>query len=165
MLGVLDTPEALRVAREGGLDLVEVNPKSFPPVCKIMDFGKYKYNQKKQQRKQHKKGHEVQIKEIRMRPKTDTHDRETKLKHAAQFLEGGDKVQFTMLFRGRENAHREIGRDIFTEIVTMFEDIAKVEQATKALGRRMTMVLSPDKTKLKKPQPSGESATKAPAPS
>ncbi len=151
-LGIIPTFQALTRARDLGLDLVEISPSEKPPVCKIMDYGKFKYNRKKKQRLQHKHTHEIQIKEVRLRPKIDKHDRDIKLNRARGFLEQGDKVQFTMMFRGRENAHREIGRDIFTEIVAMFEDIAKVEQATKALGRRMTMVLSPDKTKLKKPQ-------------
>ena len=168
-LGIIPTFQALTRARDLGLDLVEISPSEKPPVCKIMDYGKFKYNRKKKQRQQHKHTHEVQIKEVRLRPKIDKHDRDIKLNRARGFLEQGDKVQFTMMFRGRENAHREIGRDIFTEIVAMFEDIAKVEQATKALGRRMTMVLSPDKTKVKKVQAASDSAPKpqaasAPAP-
>ncbi len=144
-LGIIPTAEALDRAREAGLDLVEVSPTEKPPVCKIMDYGRFKYNQKKKQRLQHKHSHEVQIKEVRLRPKIDKHDRDIKLNRARGFLEQGDKVQFTMMFRGRENAHREIGRDIFTEIVAMFEEIAKLEQPFKLAGRRMTMVLAPTK--------------------
>ena len=146
-LGIIPTAEALERAREAGLDLVEVSPTEKPPVCKIMDYGKFKYNQKKKQRQQHKHSHEVQIKEVRLRPKIDKHDRDIKLNRARAFLEQGDKVQFTMMFRGRENVHREIGRDIFTEIVTMFEEIAKLEQPFKLAGRRLTMVLAPTKTR------------------
>ncbi len=161
-LGIIPTFQALTRARDLGLDLVEISPSEKPPVCKIMDYGKFKYNRKKKQRQQHKHTHESQIKEVRLRPKIDKHDRDIKLNRARGFLEQGDKVQFTMMFRGRENAHREIGRDIFTEIVAMFEDIAKVEQETKALGRRMTMVLAPDRTKLKKPQAGGGSGSTVP---
>lgn len=144
-LGIIPTAEALERAREAGLDLVEVSPTEKPPVCKIMDYGRFKYNQKKKLRQQHKHSHEVQIKEVRLRPKIDKHDRDIKLNRARGFLEQGDKVQFTMMFRGRENAHREIGRDIFTEIVAMFEEIAKLEQPFKLAGKRMTMVLAPTK--------------------
>ncbi len=148
-LGVLPTAEALERARSSGLDLVEVSPTDSPPVCKIMDYGKYKYNRKKMQRQQHKHSHETQIKEIRLRPKIDKHDRDTKLGRAKEFLVKGDKVQFTMMFRGRENAHRDIGREILNDISSMFEDIAKVEQPVKPAGRRMTMVLAPVKSKSK----------------
>jgi len=134
-------------AREAGLDLVEVAPNEQPPVCKIMDYGKFKYNQKKQLRQQHKHSHEIHIKEIRLRPKIDKHDRDVKLNRAQSFLEKGDKVQFTMLFRGRENIHREIGIAMFEEISQRFEEIAKIEQPPKSLGRRMIMVLTPIKAK------------------
>lgn len=114
-----------------------------------MDYGKFKYNQKKKQQQQHKHSHEIQIKEIRLRPRTDTHDRGIKLGHAREFLDEGDKVQFTMIFRGRENVHRDIGKGIFDEIVTLFAEIAKIEQPAKIAGRRMTMVLAPVKVKAK----------------
>ena len=142
-LGVIPTADALGRAREAGLDLVEVAPNERPPVCKIMDFGKFKYNQKKKQRAQHKHSHEIQIKEIRLRPKTDEHDRGIKLNKAKDFLEKGDKVQFTMIFRGRENAHREIGLEIFQGICSDFEELAKVETPPRVMGRRMTMTLVP----------------------
>ena len=146
-LGVLPTAEALDRARQAGLDLVEVSPTDSPPVCKIMDYGKFKYNRKKMQRQQHRHSHEIQIKEIRLRPKIDKHDRDTKLNRAKEFILSGDKVQFTMMFRGRENAHRDIGREILNDIVSRFEDIAKLEQPVKPAGRRMTMVLTPLKSK------------------
>lgn len=146
-VGITPTADALARARELGIDLVEISPNERPPVCKIMDYGKFKYNQKKKQREQHKKSHETQLKEVRLRPKTDTHDRDVKLKRARNFLEKGDKVQFTMMFRGRENAHREIGLEIFQEICVVFEELAKMEQAPKVMGRRMTMVLAPLKTR------------------
>lgn len=157
----MPTAEALARARELDIDLVEISPNERPPVCKLMDFGKFKYSQKKKQRQQHKQAHETQLKEIRLRPKTDTHDRDVKLKKAREFLDEGDKVQFTMMFRGRENAHREIGLEIFNVICKDFEEVAKVEQAPRVLGRRMTMVLTPTKgikpgakeTPSPKPQP------------
>ena len=142
-LGVVPTPEALARARDLGLDLVEVSPNEKPAASTILDYGKFKYNQKKKQRQQHKHSHEIQIKEIRLRPKTDPHDRDIKLNRARDFLEKGDKVQFTMIFRGRENAHREIGLNIFKGIIEQFEALAKVEQIPKTMGRRMTMVLTP----------------------
>ena len=145
-LGILPIAEALSRAQEVGLDLVEVAPTEKPPVCKIMDFGKFKYSQKKKQQQQHKHSHEIQIKEIRLRPKIDKHDRDVKLKRAHGFLEKGDKVQFTMLFRGRENVHKDIGLQMFEEIRGLFADIAKVEQPAKSMGRRMTMVLAPNKS-------------------
>lgn len=159
-------------ARELDIDLVEISPNERPPVCKLMDFGKFKYSQKKKQRQQHKQAHETQLKEIRLRPKTDTHDRDVKMRKARQFLEEGDKVQFTMMFRGRENAHREIGLGIFNAICKDFEELARVEQSPKVLGRRMTMVLTPGKSKpggapapVKAPaSPKTAAAPKEPAP-
>ncbi|MCG3138999.1 MAG: Translation initiation factor IF-3 [Phycisphaerae bacterium] len=154
-VGVVPTAEALARAREAGLDLVEIAPNERPPVCKIMDFGKYKYIQKKKQRLQHKQAHEIQTKELRMRPKTDTHDRDIKLAKARDFLEEGDKVQFSMIFKGRENAHKDIGMGIFNEIITALADIAKVEAPAKFLGKRLNMVLAPLKLKppTAKPKP------------
>lgn len=150
MIGVVPTAEALRMAREAGLDLVEISPTERPPVCKIMDFGKHKYDQSKKQKQKH---HEQRIKEVRLRPKTDEHDREIKLKRARGFLEHGDRVQFTMLFRGRERFRQDVGLGIFNEIVQALEDIAKVDRAAKAMGRRMTMVLAPLKAAPGAPKP------------
>lgn len=132
------------MAADAGLDLVEVAPMERPPVCRIMDYGKWKYQQKQRAKQHH--GHETQLKEIRIRPKTDSHDREIKINRARGFLEKNDKVQFTMLFRGRERVHREVGHRAFSEIVDMLSDIAKVERDVKMEGRRMTMVLAPSKS-------------------
>lgn len=140
-LGVVPTDEAMRRAREAGLDLVEVAPQERPPVCRIMDYGKWKY----QQKKKHKKHHEQQLKEVRLSPKTDDHDREIKVNRAREFLEAGDKVQFTMLFRGRERFHQDRGYAIFNAIIAGFGDLAKVERPARMEGRRMTMVLTPSK--------------------
>lgn len=146
MLGVVPTAEALRMAREVGLDLVEMSPNERPPVCKIMDYGKHKYLQSKKQKQKH---HEQKIKEVRLRPKTDEHDRTIKMNRARAFLEHGDRVQFTMLFRGREQYRKDRGLDAFNSIVEALVDIAKVDRAAKVMGKRMTMVLAP----LKVPSP------------
>ncbi|MGE0480620.1 MAG: translation initiation factor IF-3 [Phycisphaerae bacterium] len=140
-IGVIPTHEALRMAQDQGLDLVEVQPNVRPPVCRVMDYGKFKYHQKKTQRKHH----EQQLKEVRLRPKTDTHDLEIKTKRAAQFLEEGDKVQFTVVFKGRERAHREIGADMCNKIVLQLGELAKVERPPLMDGRSMVMILAPGK--------------------
>ena len=139
----METAEALRITRELGLDLVEIAPQERPPVCRIMDYGKHKYNLKKKQ-KQHA-SQEITQKEVRLRPKTDDHDREIKMNRAARFLEQGHKVQFTMLFRGRERQHRDRAMAMFQEIVDRFAEATKVERAARFEGRRMTMVLAPAK--------------------
>jgi translation initiation factor IF-3 len=150
MHGVVPTADALRMAREAGLDLVEMSPTERPPVCKIMDYGKYKYDLSKKQKQKH---HEQKIKEIRVRPKTDDHDLEIKLQHARKFLEHGDRVQVTMLFRGRERFRQDLARDQFNEIVTMLADVAKVERPPRSMGRRMTCLFVPLKAAaVKKPQ-------------
>ncbi len=143
--GVVPTAEAMRLAREVGQDLVEVSPTEKPPVCRIMDYGKFKYDQKKKQKQ--RTGHAVVLKEVRMRPKTDPHDREIKLNRAKRFLADGAKVQFTMLFRGRERFHRERAMAIFTEIIEEFGDTIKLERPAHIEGRRMTMVVAPSSKK------------------
>lgn len=142
MLGVISTDEAMRRARDVGMDLVEISPNERPPVCKLMDFGKHKYLQSKKHKQKH---HEQKLKEVRIRPKTDPHDREIKMEKARHFLEHGDKVQFTMMFKGRERFHQDIGNESFQEIITALADVGKVEQFPKMLGRRMTMLLVPTK--------------------
>jgi len=143
-VGIVTTDEALRMAAEAGLDLVEVAPTEKPPVCRIMDYGKWKYLQKQKAKQHH--AHETQLKEIRIRPKTDTHDRLVKINRARGFLENNDKVQFTMLFRGRERVHQDVGQRAFGEILEILSDIAKIEREVKMEGRRMTMVLAPTKS-------------------
>jgi translation initiation factor IF-3 len=130
-------------ARDAGLDLVEVSPTERPPVCRVMDYGKYKYHLKKRQKE--RGAHEVVLKEVRLRPKTDPHDKEIKVNRARRFLDDGSKVQFTMLFRGRERAHPDIGFEVFRSIVDDFGETVKVERPPKLEGRRMIMVLSPAK--------------------
>ena len=145
-LGIIPTAQALDLARDSGLDLVEVSPTEKPPVCRIMDYGKHLYEKKKRQ-KAAAGGHVVVLKEIRIRPKTDPHDREIKLNRARAFLDAGHKVQFTMLFRGRERFQRERSMEIFLSLVTELGDTIKLERAARMDGRRMTMVVAPAKQK------------------
>ena len=137
--------EAMSRAREAGLDLVEVAPTSEPPVCRIMDYGKWQYQQKRKIREAHKKHehHTTTLKEIRLRPETDKHDLDIKLNHAREFLEKGHKVQFTMFFRGRQMLHRDRGYAIYEEIAESFQDLAKIERPSRMAGRRMTLLLVP----------------------
>ncbi|MEX0703989.1 MAG: translation initiation factor IF-3 [Planctomycetales bacterium] len=142
MLGVVPTSEALARALEAGLDLVEVAPTERPPVCRIMDYGKFKYEQKK--RREGNKPHQMQVKEIRLRPKTGEHDIEFKMKRARDFLAGKDKVKINVLFRGREHAHHERGREILDGIIANLEDVAKVEKPPSMDGgRMMSAILAP----------------------
>ena len=141
-VGVVPTERAMQMARDAGLDLVEVAPESRPSVAKIMDYGKYKYERKKQQQESRKKSHAVQIKEVRLRPKTDRHDFDVKLQHARQFLADGDKVQINMMFRGRELAHLEVGREVVDRFSRALEDVARMERPPIFEGRRMTCLLS-----------------------
>ena len=141
--GVVPTDEARALARDLGLDLVEISPRERPPVCRIMDYGKHKYDQKKKQKQ--RSSHVASLKEVRLRPKTDTHDREIKMGRAVRFLNEGCKVQFTMLFRGRERAHQDVGLRVFKDIVQELGEEIKVERPPRLEGRRMTMVLAPVK--------------------
>jgi translation initiation factor IF-3 len=154
-LGVKPLPEALGIAREQGLDLVEVAANADPPVCKIMDFGKYKYEQDQRRKESRRKASNVVIKEMKFRPKIDTHDYDTKMKHVERFLEEGSKVKLTIMFRGREMAHPELGRRILERVAERVADIAHVESAPKQDGRNMTMVLNP----IRKPKPKAAQAT------
>ena len=139
------TNEAMSRAREAGLDLVEVAPTSKPPVCRIMDYGKWQYQQKRRIREAHKKHqhHTATLKEIRLRPETEKHDLEIKINHAREFLEKGHKVQFTMFFRGRQLLHREQGYAIYEEMIELLQDVAKIERPSRMAGRRMTLLLVP----------------------
>lgn len=143
MLGIMSTDEALEIAAQAGMDLVEVAPDERPPVCRIMDYGKFKYEQKKKQAK-NTKTHQVQVKEIRLRPKTGDHDIEFKVKQARQFLADRDKVKVNVMFRGREMAHVDRGREMINEIIASLDDVAKVEKPPTMEGRKnMTAVLAP----------------------
>jgi translation initiation factor IF-3 len=143
MLGVMTTSEALRAAQELGLDLVEVNPKAEPPVCKLLDYGKYKYEEKKKMREAKRKQTSVDIKEIKLRPKTDQHDFDFKVRAARRFVEQGNKVKFTVRFRGREITHPEKAQDQLDKAVQQLEDLANVEVRPMMEGRTMTLLIAP----------------------
>src|SRR5271154_766101 len=142
-LGVLQTHEALRMAQEQGLDLVEINPKAEPPVCKILDFGKYKYEEKKKQAQARRNQSVVEIKEIKLRPKTDEHDIAFKVKAARRFLEAGHKVKFTVRFRGREITHPEKAHEQLDVVLKACEDVANVETRPMMEARAMSVVVAP----------------------
>ncbi|MCK5097735.1 MAG: translation initiation factor IF-3 [Desulfobacteraceae bacterium] len=142
-IGVLPINEALERAGESGMDLVEVSPNAKPPVCKIMDYGKYKYQQTKQKQEAKKKQKGYQIKEIKVRPKTEAHDLETKVKNIERFIDKNNKVKITLVFRGREIILKEQGQKVLEKLVEMTEDFAQVEQSPKYEGRVVTMLLSP----------------------
>lgn len=146
-LGVVSTKEALEKAEDVGLDLVEVSPTAKPPVCKILDYGKYKYEQQKKAAEARKKQKTVDVKEVKIRPGIEEHDYGVKMKNARRFLEGGDKVKVTMRFRGREMAHQDIGVELLDRMKSELAEISKVEMAAKMEGRQMIMVLSPEATK------------------
>lgn len=142
-LGILSIEQALQVAEERGLDLVEVSPQADPPVCRIMDYGKYKYQQAKRASEAKKKQVKVEIKEVKMRPKTDEHDFLFKVKHARRFLEEGNKVKLTIMFRGRENAHPEQGMMQLEKAVEALKDVGQVESQPNKMGRFMSMMIGP----------------------
>jgi translation initiation factor IF-3 len=142
-VGIVPTDEARQLAADRGLDLVEVSPNARPPVCRLMDYGKYKYEAARKAREAKKKQHNVQVKELKLRPKIEEHDLEFKLRHARRFLEDGDKVKFTMRFRGREITHPELGERVLNEVRDLLADIASVEAGVSREGRSMTMVLAP----------------------
>ena len=145
-LGILSINDALERARQEGIDLVEVAPKGDPPVCRLMDYGKWKYDQKKKEHKSKVKQHNVVLKEVRLRPKIDKHDRDFKLKQARDFLEKGSKVQFTMLFRGREMIHVDRALEILNAISQELLEIGRVESPARRQGRRMMMIMTPEVT-------------------
>jgi translation initiation factor IF-3 len=150
MLGVLPTHEALRTALEQGLDLVEVNPKADPPVCKILDFGKYKYEEKKKQAQARRNQSVVEIKEIKLRPKTDDHDIAFKVKAARRFLDAGHKVKFTVRFRGREITHPEKAHEQLDVILKALDDVANIETRPMMEARAMSLVVAPKPALMQK---------------
>jgi translation initiation factor IF-3 len=161
-IGVKPLPEALHIAREHDLDLVEVAPNANPPVCKIMDFGKFKYEQDVRRKESRRKTSNIVIKEMKFRPKIDEHDYTTKTKHVERFLNEGSKVKITIMFRGREMAHPELGKRILDRIAEQVKDVGNVEAAPRVDGRNMLMVLAP--VKKHEPKPGGGSKPKASAP-
>ncbi len=144
-VGIVSIEEALDAAAGAGLDLVEIVPNAEPPVCRIMDYGKFVFEAKKQKQAAKKKQKQVQVKEIKFRPRTDSGDYAIKLRNLRRFLDNGDKAKVTMRFRGREHAHRELGLDVLNRIEKDLEDIAQVEQRPAMEGRQMVMVLGPRK--------------------
>lgn len=142
-LGILPLKEALRIAAEEDLDLVEVAPQSRPSVCKIMDYGKFKYEQSKKTHEAKKSQTIIQVKEVKMRPKTEEHDFQYKLRHIKRFLDKGNKAKVCVIFRGREFNHKEMGRSILDRVAEEVKDIAIIEQAPKLEGRNMAMIIAP----------------------
>ena len=159
-LGIFETPDAQRIADDQNLDLVEVAPNSDPPVCRIMDYGKFKYEQDIKAKKARKHQATVQIKEIKFRPKIDTHDYETKKKHVVRFLEAGAKVKVTIMFRGREMVHAERGLAILERLAEDVQDLATIENQPKLEGRNMHMLIQPIK---KDPKDVEEAVEQTPA--
>lgn len=143
MLGVMSRDDGIEKARQAGLDLVEVSPNADPPVCKLLDFGKFKYEAQKRANAARKKQKIVHIKEVKLRPTIEEHDYEVKMRHVKKFLEAGDKVKVTLRFRGREMSHHELGLEVLQRVRAEFEDDAKVEHEPKLEGRQMIMILAP----------------------
>jgi translation initiation factor IF-3 len=157
-IGVLPVREALSLAQSKGLDLVEVSPTARPPVCRIMDYGKFKYEQNRRARKAKKKQHQMQLKEIKMRPKIEEHDYGFKIQHAREFLTSRDKVKVTITFRGREIAHQDIGYRLIQKVIAALSDVSTVESSPRSEGRTINAVLMP---KAQKPAVKGDSAPPA----
>jgi translation initiation factor IF-3 len=143
MVGVVSKAEGMEMAGEAGLDLVEVSPNADPPVCKILDYGKFKYEEQKKANEARKKQKTIDVKEIKMRPGIDVHDYEVKMRNVRRFLDDGDKVKVTIRFRGREMAHQDLGLKVLNRVRGELEELAKVEQFPQVEGRLMTMVVAP----------------------
>ncbi len=142
-LGILDTSEAIKLAEEQGVDLVEVAPNSDPPVCRMLDYGKLKYRESKKAAEARKHSASNTIKELRIRYRTDSHDLDTKIRKAKKFLENGDRVKFQMRFRGREVAYRDLGEETFDQLIELLEGFATVEQRTRLVGNSMSITFAP----------------------
>ena len=142
-VGVVHPARAMEMAEQAGLDLVEISPNATPPVCKIMDFGKFKYEQQKRESEARKKQKIIEVKEVKFRPNTDTHDYDVKMRNVNKFLENGDKVKVTLRFRGREMAHTNLGRELLERVAEDIKDLGKVENMPKMEGRQMVMMIGP----------------------
>nr|WP_286173937.1 translation initiation factor IF-3 [Rhodobacter sp. NTK016B] len=142
-IGVVPPARAMALAGEAGLDLVEISPNATPPVCKIMDFGKFKYEQQKREAEARKKQKTIEIKEIKFRPNTDTHDYDVKMRSVQKFLGEGDKVKVTLRFKGREMAHQQLGMELLNRVASDVEEIGKIENMPKLEGRQMVMMIAP----------------------
>lgn len=149
MLGIMSRGDAIKIAEERELDLVEIAPQANPPVCKIIDFGKFSYELQKKEKLQKKNQQQQQMKEIRFKWRTDTHDFNFKTRHAREFLEEGNKVKASVMFRGREITHTDIGKELLERFIEDLKDISKVDSPIKMEGKNMSVVISPDKTKKK----------------
>ena len=163
-LGIMPTREALHMAEEQHLDLVEVAPKAKPPVCRIMDFGKYRYEQQKREKEARKKQKVINIKEVKLRPGIEQHDFDVKVKNAVRFVEQGNKVKVTIMFRGRELSHPELGRDLLNKVAATLGDDIAVERGAKLEGKNMTMIIAPKSQKAKSgkkktPQPQADESS------
>jgi translation initiation factor IF-3 len=163
MLGVKPIQEALILARERGLDLVEIAPQAKPPVCKVLDYSKYLYEQEKKQRDARKHQHASLLKELRIKPRIASHDLETKVKHMEEFIHKGDKVRLTVVFHGRENQHRDLGRTLLQQIQARFTPIAVTEGGFQMMGNRMSITLIPRPATAQHAQPQQQPAAPAPA--
>ena len=142
-LGIMATRDALRMAEEQHLDLVEVAPKAKPPVCRIMDYGKFRYEQQKREKEARKKQKIITVKEVKLRPNIEQHDFEVKLKNALRFVQEGNKVKVTIMFRGRELSHPELGKDVLNRVAEQLKELVSVERGAKLEGKNMTMILAP----------------------
>jgi len=162
-VGIMPTHEALRLAEEQGLELVEVNPRAQPPVCRVMDFGKFKYETSKKEKASRRHQSTVVVKEIKLRPKTDEHDLNFKLKHIRRFLQEGNKCKLAIVFRGREIVHPETGHSMLDQVVKMITDIAVVEQKATMEGRRMVMLVGPRAGVIRRPPTEGAAAPPPPS--
>ncbi len=160
-IGVIPTHEALKLAEDQGLELVEVNPRAVPPVCKVMDFGKFKYETSKKEKASRKHQSTIVLKEIKLRPKTDDHDLDFKVKHIRRFLSEGNKCKLVTVFRGREIVHPETGQAMLDQVIKMVSDIATVEQRAMMEGRRMVMVIGP-RAGVIRPPVAGQPASTVP---
>lgn len=149
-LGIIDTPKALEMAKERDLDLVEVAPKAKPPVCRIMDYGKYKYDQAKRAKQSKKKQHQIQVKEVQFRPNIEEHDYNFKTKHLIKFINNDYKVKVQVIFRGREIVHQDIGRELVDRLIEDTKEIAEVESPPRMEGRNLTVTFVPIRKKDKK---------------
>ena len=163
-LGIMPTREALHMAADQHLDLVEVAPKAKPPVCRIMDFGKYRYEQQKREKEARKKQKVINIKEVKLRPGIEQHDFDVKVKNAVRFVEQGNKVKVTIMFRGRELSHPELGRDLLNKVAATLGDDIAVERGAKLEGKNMTMIIAPKSQKAKSgkkktPQPQADESS------
>ncbi len=143
MVGVVSLNEALQASMDAGLDLVEISPQAEPPVCKILDYGKFKYEEQKKKNEARKKQRIIEIKEVKLRPGIDDHDYDVKMRSMVRFLDEGDKVKVTMRFRGREMAHQELGMEVLMRVKTDLDEKSKIEQMPRMEGRQMIMVLAP----------------------